>query len=202
MRLFLPNYWVLLNKNIPKIELELYEHGSKKVEISVQEGLIDVGIICTKPQSKEFDSFFLTSDPLHIILPKESPLAAHSELSLSQLSNESFVLYKDDFNLHDEIVKSCKQAGFQPKIIFETSQRDLMLQTVAADLAVALLPSRLCPKEEDNTKISQNVVVRPLREPRITHTLYIIWKHSHYLSHASQLWLDFVRNRLHSLNNQ
>ena len=27
----------------PQIELDLYEHGSKKVEISVQEGLIDLG---------------------------------------------------------------------------------------------------------------------------------------------------------------
>ena len=59
----------------PQIDLELYEHGSKKIEISVQEGLIDVGIICTKPNAKEFDSFYLTSDPLSVILPKDNPLA-------------------------------------------------------------------------------------------------------------------------------
>ena len=129
----------------PQIELELYEHGSKKIEISVQEGLIDVGIICTKPNAKEFDSFYLTSDPLSVILPKDNPLANEESISLEQLADQPFVLHKDDFNLHDEIVKSCKSAGFQPHIVFETSQRDLMLQTVAAHLAIALLPSRLCP---------------------------------------------------------
>ena len=36
----------------PQIELDLYEHGSKKVEISVQEGLIDLGIVCTQPKGK------------------------------------------------------------------------------------------------------------------------------------------------------
>ena len=51
----------------PQIELELYEHGSKKIELSVQEGLIDIGIICTKPNPKEFESFYLTSDPLCVI---------------------------------------------------------------------------------------------------------------------------------------
>lgn len=118
----------------PQIELELYEHGSKKIEISVQEGLIDIGIICTKPNAKEFESFYLTSDPLCVILPRDNPLAKEKEISLDMLSEESFVLHKDDFNLHDEIVKSCKHAGFQPHIVFETSQRDLMLQTVGARL--------------------------------------------------------------------
>ncbi len=188
-------------KNYPQIDLELYEHGSKKVEISVQEGLIDIGIICTKPQAKDFEFFFLTNDPLHVILPKDNPLAKSGEIKLSQLAEEPFVLYRDDFNLHDEIIKSCKQSGFQPKIVFETSQRDLMLQTVGANLAVALLPSRLCPGMGENTNVANNVVVRPLVEPEIMHNLYVIWKRSHYLSHASQLWLDFVKARLSNLNN-
>lgn len=61
-------------KVYPQIELELYEQGSKKVEISVQEGLIDIGIICTKPNPKEFESFYLTSDPLSVIISKIQPL--------------------------------------------------------------------------------------------------------------------------------
>lgn len=183
-------------KTYPQIDLELFEHGSKKVEISVQEGLIDIGIICTEPQTKDFDSFFLTSDPLYVVLHKDNPLAKEKEISLSQLAEDPFVLYRDDFNLHDEIAKACKRAGFQPNVIFETSQRDLMLQTVSANLAIALLPSRLCPSESDNSSISRNVVSLPLVNPEITHTLYVIWKRGHYLSHASQLWIDFVKSHL------
>ena len=40
-----------------------------------------------------------------------------------------------------------------------------MLQTVAAHLAIALLPSRLCPTEDENTKVGSSVVVRPLVNP-------------------------------------
>ena len=85
-----------------------------------------------------------------------------------------FVLHKDDFNLHDEIIKACKHTGFQPHIVFETSQRDLMLQTVSADLAIALLPSRLCPEVGENTEVGSKVVVRPL-VPEIIHTLYMLF---------------------------
>ena len=169
------------------------EQGS--IRIGIQEGLIDIGIICTKPNPKEFESFYLTSDPLSVIVPKTSPLAKEPEIRLDMLSEESFVLHKDDFNLHDEIIKACKHTGFQPHIVFETSQRDLMLQTVSADLAIALLPSRLCPEVGENTEVGSKVVVRPL-VPEIIHTLYVIWKKGHYLSHASRLWLDFVNSKL------
>jgi len=98
-------------KVYPQIDLELYEQGSKKVEISVQEGLIDIGIICTKPNPKEFESFYLTSDPLSVIVPKTSPLAKEPEIRLDMLSDESFVLHKDDFNLHDEIIKAGYAGG-------------------------------------------------------------------------------------------
>ena len=53
--------------------------------------------------------------------------------------------------------------GFQPHIVFETSQRDPMLQTVSADLAIALLPSRLCPEVGENTEVGSKVVVSSSR---------------------------------------
>ncbi len=188
-------------KEYPQIEIDLYEHGSKKVEISVQEGLIDLGIICTQPKGKDFESFFLTQDPMHVIIHKENPLSNDKVIPLKNLANESLVLYRDDFNLHDEIIRSCKKIGYQPKIVFETSQRDLMIQTVVANLGIALLPSRLCPTPENNPEIAKSVVIRPLVDPEIMHTLYVIWKRGHYLSHAAQLWIDFVRNKIETLHS-
>ncbi len=188
-------------KEYPQIEIDLYEHGSKKVEISVQEGLIDLGIICTQPKEKDFESFFLTQDPMHVIIHKENPLSNDKVIPLKNLANESLVLYRDDFNLHDEIIRSCKKIGYQPKIVFETSQRDLMIQTVVANLGIALLPSRLCPTPENNPEIAKSVVIRPLVDPEIMHTLYVIWKRGHYLSHAAQLWIDFVRNKIETLHS-
>ena len=79
-------------------------------------------------KSKEFESFYLTTDPLSVIVPKSSPLAKETEIRLECLLMSPFVFHKDDFNLHDEIIKACKHTGFQPHIVFETSQRDLMLQ--------------------------------------------------------------------------
>lgn len=174
----------------PQIDLELYEYGSKKVEIAVQEGLTDLGIICTRPK-KDYESFFLLEDPVCVLLPAAHPLAERKEISLRDLANESFVLYRDDFNLHDEIIQHCKRADFTPNVVFETAQRDLMIQTVHAELGIALLPSRLCPDYEGN-----RIAVRPLQGNPIIHRLYVIWRRGHYLSHAAKLWLQFAEEQI------
>ncbi len=179
-------------KQYPQIELELYEYGSKKVEIAVQEGMTDLGIICTEPKS-HYESFFLLEDPVCAILPATHPLAAKDYLRLSELADESFVLYRDDFNLHDEIILNCRKNDFTPKVIFETGQRELMIQTVGAELGVALLPSRLCPP-------SAQIAVRPLRGNPIIHRLYVIWRKGHYLSHAAKLWISFAEEEIRQLH--
>ena len=173
----------------PQIDIELYEYGSKKVEIAVQEGLTDLGIICTEPK-KDYESFFLLEDPVCVLLPKDHPLADANEIPLADLSGDGFVLYRDDFNLHDEIIAKCKAADFAPKIVFETSQRELMIQTVSAGLGIALLPKRLCPENDPN------VSVHVLAGWPIIHRLYVIWRKGHYLSHAAKLWLEFAQDHI------
>lgn len=178
-------------KNYPQIDIELYEHGSKNVELKVLEGTLDIGIVCRIPDERTYDAFSLANDPLKVIIHPEHPLSKLPEISLLSLSNESFVIYRDDFSLHDEIIDQCRLAGFQPKIVFETSQRELMIQTVAAKLGIAFLPSKLCSELNQ-----QQIAAVPLVQPQIWHQMSVIWKKGRYLSHAAQLWLTFAKKYL------
>lgn len=195
--MFSPSSWANLKKTYPQISIELYEYGSKVIETSVQEGRIDVGIICTIP-NKDFESFFLSDDKMCVVMPKGYPLEERKEIPMKLLADYPLVLYRDDFNLHDDILSNCKKIGFTPKIVFETSQRDLMLQTVSSGLGVAILPSRLCPPNSADG----NIAVRPLTEPKMTHHLYAIWKKGRYLSRAARLWIEFTKDHLTLLNKE
>lgn len=178
-------------KKYPQIDIELYEHGSKNVELRVQEGTLDIGVVCSIPDAAVYESFSLTNDPLKVIVHLDNPLSRLSEIDLKDLANESFVIYRDDFSLHDEIIDHCKMVGFPPRIIFETSQRELMVQTVAANLGIAFLPSKLCAELS-----SKSITSIPLASPQIWHQMSVIWKKGRYLSHAAQLWLSFAKKSL------
>lgn len=182
-------------RTYPQIAIKLYEHGSKVIESSVQEGIIDVGIICTIP-NKDFESFFLSEDEMCVVMPKGYPLEENKEVPMKLLADYPLVLYRDDFNLHDDILTNCKKIGFSPRVVFETNQRELMLQTVASGLGVAILPSRLCPRNSETSR----VVTRVMTEPRMTHHLYAIWKKGRFLSRAARLWIEFTKDHLALLN--
>lgn len=176
-------------KKYPQIDISLSEHGSKKVTLAIQDGTLDIGIICTLPANEYFESLPFSNDPLLVIVSPQNPISQLPTIELASLSNESFVLYSEDFSLHDEIINQCKTAGFQPNIIFETSQRELMTQIVAANLGIAFLPSAVC-KELDSSRI----LSVPLTKPQIIHRMSIIWKKGRFLSHAARLWLQFAKN--------
>ncbi len=177
-------------KEYPQIEIKLYEHGSKSIEHAVQEGAVDVGIICTIP-NQAFQSFFLSRDDMCVAMSPACPLAGMDAVPLKLLAEYPLVLYRHDFNLHDEILAACEKVGFAPKVVFETSQCELMLQTVGSGLGVAILPSRLIAGQKET-----DVVMRPLIEPDMTHRLYVIWKKGRHLPRAAKLWIDFTKDHL------
>ena len=76
-------------------------------------------------------------------MPKGYPLEENREVPMKLLADYPLVLYRDDFNLHDDILTNCKKIGFTPKVVFETSQRELMLQTVASGIRIGPVPISL-----------------------------------------------------------
>jgi len=182
-------------KTYPSIEIKLFEYGSKKVELGIQDGSLDVGVICCSTNSEAYEKIPFSKDPLRVIMHPDHPFSKQTAIELDLLANDSFVLYRDDFSLHDEIIDRCKLAGFQPEIIFETSQLELMTQIVEANLGLAFLPSTICSK-----LILQNIVSVPLADPQIFLEMSIIWNKRRYLSYATRLWINFVQEYLRGEN--
>jgi len=173
----------------PQIEISLFEYGSKKVALAIQDGTLDTGVICIVPDHHYFDSLSISRDPLCVIVSSQNPISQLHSIELASLANESFVLYSKDFSLHDEIINQCKNVGFSPSVIFETSQLELMTQMVAANLGIAFLPSAVCQGLDTN-----RIVSVPLTHPQILHEMSIVWKRGRSMSHAASLWLQFAEN--------
>jgi len=178
----------------PKIELQLHEFGSKKVRQGVNEGILDIGVVCTVPdRSQNFEVYPFVEDPLQVIVHPEHRLARSKMVDFADLRQEGFVLYSEDFSLHDQIIARCKLAGFQPTIICETSQREFMTQMVEARLGIALLPRQICAELD-----SSAILAIPLTDPQVYLQLAIIWRKDRYLSVAARRWLEFAKASPHS----
>lgn len=172
----------------PQITIDLMEVGSIKIEKRIQEGTLDVGIVVLPTKMKaELETVSFLEDPLMLIVNSSHPLANRSIVDISELRDESFVLYRDDFALHDHILDKCKELGFTPKVVCETSQWDFMVDIVASKLAIAFLPQTICAKLD-----LQSITYLPLKNQIKPWHLAIAWKSNTYLSYASRAWLEYI----------
>lgn len=174
-------------KEYPNICICLYEFGPKKIEASILDGLLDIGIFTPDSDNDLYGQIWFEHDPLHIIMQPEHRLAQYTVLDYSHLMNEELILYNHDYKLHDMIIDKCKQAGFTPRIALETSQREMMTQMTAASFGISLLPSKIC-KSLDTKMLTS----RPFADPQFCLRLALVWKKERYLSHAVRAFLKFA----------
>ncbi|KTD02908.1 LysR family transcriptional regulator [Fluoribacter gormanii] len=175
------------NQRYPGIEVELMEHGGVKLAECLRAGEIDfAGTLLTI--SEEFDSQLIRSEPLVALLASSHPLAKRPSISLLELKDTPFILFGSGFALHRIILDASHRAGFEPKVVAQSSQIDFMLELVAAGLGVAFLP-RMIAREKSNPQI-----FFPLLEgDAFQWNMAMTWRRDAYLSDAAKAWLALVR---------
>ncbi|KMM38331.1 LysR family transcriptional regulator [Guptibacillus hwajinpoensis] len=174
----------------PMVEIILTEVGSKRIKLGVEDGSLDIGLICNTPVHHDnFESVQVINDPLVLIVNSSHPLAKCTEVNLADLEEESFILYREDFTLYDRIIDECAQKGFSPSIVCQSSQKDFMIEMVEAKLGVALLPGKIA-------SAIHNEGIKPLT---LTHSnvsleLGMIWKRNKYLPFAVKEFIKLAKS--------
>ncbi|WP_371379815.1 LysR family transcriptional regulator [Sporomusa aerivorans] len=174
-------------RKFPNIVIDLVEIGSRAVEEMVEDGTLDIGVVVLPVKNKAvFSLFAFVKDPIWLIVHPEHRLAGREVVSITDLEEEPIVLFRKDFALHDHIVEKCREHGFVPRVLCESSQWDFMAEIVVAKLGVALLPKVVCDKIGDGVK------ALPIAEEISPWHLAIVWKKDTYLSFAAREWLKYA----------
>jgi len=180
----------------PLVKITLTEVGTKKIKQGVDDGSLDIGLICTFPtQNSNFEIIKVLKDPLMLIVHKDHPLTSKPKVHFSDLENEPFILYRKDFSLYDLIIDECAKNQFQPNIVCESSQKEFLLGMVEGKLGVALLPSKICAGIN-----TTEVTVLPFNESVVNLELGMIWKKNKYLSFAVREFISTSEEYLERQN--
>ncbi|MGG4264472.1 cidABC operon transcriptional activator CidR [Peribacillus simplex] len=186
---FFPRILSRFHEVYPDITFQLVENGSKKIEESVQNDLIDIGVIVLPTNTALFHYFAFLEEDINLIVHPSHPYACREEIDLADLENESFILFNKDYVLRDLVISSCNEAGFSPHIVTESSRWDFIEEMVYCRLGVSLLPESLCRNDERVKSIK-------VKNPSISWNLGFIWSKDHYLSCAAKEWLKYARESL------
>jgi DNA-binding transcriptional LysR family regulator len=190
---FFPSIMSRFRSRYPGIVMDMIEEGAKKIERAVEEGILDVGVVLLPTNDDRFDSFSFVDEQLKLVVHPSHPLSGHEYVKFSELADESFISFREDFALHDRIYAGCMSAGFEPHVLYASSQWDFISEMVAAGLGIAMLPETICAGLDP-----KQVRVISLGEPVIAWQLAMIWRKEGYLSYAAREWIRFTRGILES----
>jgi DNA-binding transcriptional LysR family regulator len=103
----------------------------------------------------------LTDEPMLVALPAHHALARHQRVPLGALAGEPFILFPRTvgLSLYDDIVAACRAAGFELVVTQEAPQIPSVVNLVAADLGVSIVPASIAQIALDG------VAYRPIEGP-------------------------------------
>jgi DNA-binding transcriptional LysR family regulator len=192
--LFAPLF-AIYRSRYPGVDIQLTEHGSKRLEELVRAGELDLGA-ALMPVGEDFDWQDVRCEPIDALIAADDPLAAGGKsalqarvkaLELKALSGLPFILFERGFALNAVILDACREAGFEPQVAASSSQIDFIIELVAAKLGVGFLP-RMIARQKQHPKVRQIAITAPAMEWHIA----LIWRRGAYLPHAAKAWLDLA----------
>lgn len=143
----------------PEAALSIDENFTPELAAAVVKEVLDLAFI--RPLIREEPELVvehLFDEDMLVALPSDHPLTRYRSLPLKALALESFVLFPRPVGsgLYDEIISACQRVGFSPQIMQEASQVTSIVNLVAADLGVSLVPASMRQVH------SEGVVYRPI----------------------------------------
>jgi len=129
----------------PGVELKFSEFEPEISIPQLRRGEIDLAVVfdypaMPPPDDRDLDRILLLSESMYVALPHTHPLAGEGSIRLEQLADEPWLSGTRPSSCADLIVEACREAGFEPRIAFESDDYAVLQGFVAGGLGVTLLP--------------------------------------------------------------
>lgn len=173
------------NKN-PGIEISMFEEGSNTIIEKVLGGLVDIGVVMLPINLEELDVYPIIHDESMLVINKMHTLANQDMVTFKDLQNEEFIILNQHFKLHDLIIDKCNEVGFEPNIIFRSSQYDFIMEMISLNQGISILPRPML--EKHNYPMVKYVALAP----RFDWNIGIVVKKDSYQSFAMKEFIRFV----------
>jgi DNA-binding transcriptional LysR family regulator len=178
-------------REYPGIELTLVEDETDALLDGLAAGDLHTAFLGLGPGQDppaSLQAVVVAREPAVLAIHPQHPLAARRSVPLGALRDEPFVTLTRASRLRAVLETQCRQAGFAPRIVAETSDLHVMVQLVAEGIGVALMPSSGQQEADD-------VVTIAVTNPAIDRRIILAWRPG-AASPAARAFIALAREHL------
>ena len=130
----------------PTVELTLEEANTTRCKAGLDDGTLDIAFL--RPGSlsdRDLHLRLLSEESMMVAIPTGHVMAGDDEIDLTQLAKDPFILFPRSIGptLYDTIINACRQAGFEPHVDQIAPQISSIVNLVAAELGVSIVPASM-----------------------------------------------------------
>ncbi len=116
------------------------------------------------------ESDLLLDEEVLIAVPPTHPFAVRSSILLNELRDDSFILMRSGTVLRQLTNRVCRQAGFEPRVVFESDNPSTVRSMIAMGLGVAFVPEVSWHNVADQNIVLLHVSNPPCRRRLCIHS--------------------------------
>ncbi|WP_019910039.1 LysR family transcriptional regulator [Paenibacillus sp. HW567] len=195
----LPHVLPVFKQKYAEVEITLLEDSSMNLEKLTASGQTDLSLLSLPLEIPTLAFEVLGEERIDLAVPGEHRLASRSAAGirtfLEELKDEPFIVLKEGQGFRKMTVELCREAGFEPRIVFESNNMETVQSLVAAGMGVTLVPHFIAraPRSEFVP------VYLPLAEPVPSRTLVVAYRRGRYLSKAAEAFMKTFKTTVADL---
>jgi DNA-binding transcriptional LysR family regulator len=173
-----------------RIEVALREGMADELFVALREGTVDLFVGDLADASAMVGNGFvqtpLFQDELAIAVAADHPLATRKSIRMEELRDEPFVIYRHGSSIHHRLFAIAREAGFAPRVAFESTDSLTLRSLVAERLGIALFPRSL------GNAPGPRIALVPLAPKPLMRTMSLLVRDMRY-GPAAQRFIDFIK---------
>jgi LysR family hydrogen peroxide-inducible transcriptional activator len=171
----LPQVAPAVHRQMPRLDLLLFEYQTATMLEKIQTGEIDVGVLALPVEIEGLASRRLYDEDFNVALPAQHRLAQQASVRISDLEDESLLLLEEGHCLRDQALEVCSRISVHERQDFRATSLETLRQMVAAGAGVTLMPELASGGAYGNAR---GVVIRPLVRPTPHRQIGAVWRKS------------------------
>ncbi|WP_140984682.1 LysR substrate-binding domain-containing protein [Asticcacaulis tiandongensis] len=164
-----------LRKAMPDLRVTVREDRLENLPQKLSDGTHDVLLLPNALEHPDYTSARLMTEPLHLVVPADHPLAKAERVAPENLCGETILAMDRSDQLHSQIAALCREVGAIDVQDYSGTTLDTLRQMVAIGMGLALLPALYVRSDVLRESV---IVARPLVSKAPVRELTMVWRKS------------------------
>lgn len=175
----------IFKSKYPDIDLEIKNETSKYLPEMLLDHKLDLGVVIEPFDDDRFVKNIVYESEAVLVVSQRHRFSHLGEIEFSLLKDERFLQISEDYQYYQVFEDYCKKANFEPNIIFKNYEWDMILEMVAANVGVTIMPKPLVTKY-----FSSRVKLIRLKNPIFPWALTLIYSKEDILTKEMQKFIN------------